>query len=423
MTNTLIQRGARAAALLVLLGAAMCASSAFAQNKPNCGLGNGKKATGEPIAIGAVVGKTGPDDFSASAASAAAYFRCVNDNGGINGRPVNYIVADDQWNPETASQVAAKLVRDNKVVAMAGSSSFVECGANAKLYAQEDVMVIAGTGVPRECFFSKNYAPVNTGPRVSATLVGAYAATAYKAKKMVCVIPNIPSLGNWACEGAKGWGKAHGVEVETLAIDPGSADATSVMLQAASKKPEVILLNVPKGIMVPMLAAAEQQGLNKKIHFVSTTPGYNSDVPKAIGPAWNNAFDLHLEFLPVESAGPDNSNWKAVMNAYADKDAPRDSFAQGGYLAARIVTDTLLKLDPKKLDRASVSAALRKVSGFKSDMLCKPFYVGNGARHNGNSSGPIAQVSGNGFKQIAACETAQEPELDDIRADEKKLGL
>lgn len=416
-------RASHMAAKLVVLGATLGASGAFAQGKPECGLSNGKKANGEPIHIGAVVGKTGPDDFSASALATAAYFRCVNDNGGIHGRPVNYIIADDQWNPETASQVAAKLVRDNKVVAMAGSSSFVECGANAKLYAQEDVMVIAGTGVPRECFYSKNYVPVNTGPRVSATLVGAYAAQTYKAKKMVCVIPNIPSLGNWACEGVKDWGKSNDVDVEVIAIDPGSADATSVMLQAAAKKPGVILLNLPKGIMVPMLAAAEQQGLHKKIHFVSTAPGYNADVPKAIGPAWNNAFDLHLEFLPVEAAGPDNSNWKSVMNAYADKDAPRDSFAQGGYLAARIVTDTLLKMDPKKLDRASVSAALRKVKGFKSDMLCKPFYVGDGARHNGNTSGPIAQVSGHGFKQIAGCASAQDPALADIRADEKKLGL
>ena len=28
---------------------------------------------------------------------------------GINGRPVNYIVEDDAWNPEQAAQVAAKL--------------------------------------------------------------------------------------------------------------------------------------------------------------------------------------------------------------------------------------------------------------------------------------------------------------------------
>jgi branched-chain amino acid transport system substrate-binding protein len=323
-----------------------------------------------------------------------------------------------------AAQVATKLVKDRKVVAMVGNSSFVECGVNGKMYAQEGVMVLAGVGVPRECFFAKNYAPVNAGPRNSATAIAMYAARQYKSKKMVCVIPNIPSLGNWACEGAKEWGKANGVEVSVITIDPGSPDATSTMLQAASMKPDAIILNVPKGIMVPMLAAAEQQGLAKKIHFVSTTPGYNTDVPKAIGPAWNKNFDIHLEFMPIESAGPDNMNWKTVMDAYAGKSDPRDSFAQSGYLSARIATEALLKMDPAKIDRASVFAALRSVNGFKSDILCAPFYVGDGERHNANHAGPISQVSGNGFKQMGSgCVVAEDPELSDVRAQEKKLGI
>ena len=408
-----------------LFAAALLAGgSAMAQSKPACGLNNGKPASGEPIPIGAVVGKTGPDDFSASALAAQAYFKCVNANGGIHGRPVEYTILDDQWNPEIAGQVATKLVKDRKVVAMVGSSSFVECGVNAKMYAQEDVMVIAGVGVPRECFFAKNYVPVNAGPRVSAAVVAMHMAQAYKAKKMVCVIPNIPSLGNWACDGVKDWGKANGVAVDVIAIDPGSPDATSTMLQAAAGKPDAIVLNLPKGIMVPMLAAAEQQGLAKKIRFGSSTPAYNFDVPKVIGAAWSNNFDIHLEFMPVESAGADNLNWKATMDAFAAKTDPRDSFAQAGYLSARIATEALLKMDPKKIDRASVSAALRNVKGFKSDILCKSFYVGDGARHNANSSGPVAQVSGQGFKQVSkGCLVAADPELADLREQEKKLGL
>jgi len=196
------------------------------------------------------------------------------------------------------------------------------------------------------------------------------------------------------------------------------------MLQAASMKPEVVILNVPKGIMVPMLAAAEQQGLANKMHFVSTTPGYNTDVPKAIGAAWSNNFDIHLEFMPTESAGPDNKNWKAVMDAYAAKTDPRDSFAQAGYLSARIATEALLKMEPAKIDRAGVSNALRQVVGFKSDILCTPFYVGDGDRHNANHAGPISQVSGSGFKQVSAgCIVADDPELADVRAQEKKLGM
>jgi len=400
------------------------AGGAWAQAGPDCGLNTGKPATGEPIPVGAVVGKTGPDDFSASGQAAAAYFKCVNANGGINGRPVDYIVLDDQWNPETAAQVASKLVKDRKVVALAGSTSFVECGANAKKYADEGVMVIAGTGVPRECFNARNYVPVNAGPRVSATIAAMYAAQKYKAKKMVCIIPNIPSLGNWACEGPKEWGKKNGVEVETIAIDPGSADATSTMLQAAAKKPDTIIMNVPKGILVPMLAAAEQQNIGRKIHFVSAAPAYNTDVPKAIGPYWKGNFDVNLEFNPLESAGPDNKNWLAVMDRYGAKSDPRDTFSQGGYVAARIVTQALLKMDPKKIDRAGVTDALRKVSDFKSDILCKPFYVGNGNRHNANNSGPVASPDGNGWRFApGGCLTADDPELVDIRADEQKMGL
>ncbi|WP_170975834.1 ABC transporter substrate-binding protein [Rhizobium sp. FY34] len=77
-------------------------------------------ASGEPIKVGAIVGQTGLDDLSSASKAAKAYFDCVNANGGINGRPVEYLVEDDQWNPEVAAQVATKLVKDEKVVALVG---------------------------------------------------------------------------------------------------------------------------------------------------------------------------------------------------------------------------------------------------------------------------------------------------------------
>ena len=47
---------------------------------------------------------------------------------------------------------------------MVGNTSFVECAANAQLYEDENVIVIAGVGVPRECFYSANIAPTNSEP-------------------------------------------------------------------------------------------------------------------------------------------------------------------------------------------------------------------------------------------------------------------
>jgi branched-chain amino acid transport system substrate-binding protein len=145
--------------LLAAITLVLTSWAATASAKPRCGLNNGKPATGEPIPVGSINGVTGPDDFSASAKAADAYFKCVNANGGINGRPVKYITADDQWRPDVATQVATKLVKDDKVVAMIGSNSIVECSVNAPLYERENVMVI-GIGVAHECFLSKNIAPI-----------------------------------------------------------------------------------------------------------------------------------------------------------------------------------------------------------------------------------------------------------------------
>lgn len=406
---------------LLLGGLALAAATGSAQAgaQPVCGLNNGQPAAGAPIPVGAVVGKTGPDDFSTSSSASQAYFDCVNANGGIHGRPILYRVADDQWNPEVAAQVAAKLVKDEKVVALAGNASFVECGANAKMYEQEGVMAIAGGGVQRECFFGRNYVPVNAGPRISGANITAYAAEKYKARKIVCIIPNIPGLGDWACEGAAGWSHENGIEFDTITFDPGSADATSTILRAVAKQPEIIVLNVPKGLLLALASAAEQQNLIDKIHFVAPTPAYSVDVPDALGPAWDGKLEINLEFNPIESAGPDNTNWKAVMDRYADKDVARDSFAQGGYLAARLLTDTLLKMDPARIDRASVTAALRQVRDFESDILCKPFYVGDGPRHNANTKGPTMVIRGEGFAQVGECMSARDPELRDIRVYER----
>ncbi len=405
------------------LAASLLASPALAADAPSCGLANGQPATGAPIPLGAIVSKTGPDDFSASARAADAYFKCINQNGGINGRPVEFTVADDMWSPEQAAQAAAKLVVDRKVVALVGSTSFVECAANAKLYERENVLAIAGVGVPRDCFTAKNYVPLNAGPRLSSIGAARYAAERLRAKSFVCIGPNIPNVGQWSCDGVVDWARANNLKAQTIVMDPGSADATSVVLQAAAANPDAIVLGLPKGVMVPILNAAEQQGLADKIKFVSAASGYDAGVPGAIGPYWDGKFAVNLEFQPLDGKGADNQNWLAIMQKYAKADDPRDTFAQAGYLAARVVTETLLKLDPAKIDRPTVTAALREVKGFKSDMLCSPWYVGPGERHNANHAGRMAVTAGKTWKDVGTCTEANDPELVDVIKVERELGL
>ena len=181
------------------------------------------RASFGPSSITAIVGRTGPDDFSASAKGAKAFFDCLNANGGVKGRPVRYLVMDDQWNPEVSAQLAAKLVNDEKAVAIVGNASFVECGANAATYAKAGVIALIGVGVPRECFNASNIVATNAGPRVSTAAAAQYAAETMGAKNFVCVAPNIPNVGAWACDGVAAWATSQGGKSTAILIDPGSA--------------------------------------------------------------------------------------------------------------------------------------------------------------------------------------------------------
>ena len=389
---------------------------------PSCGLNTGQPATGAPIALGALVSRTGPDDFSSSAYAAEAYIKCINANGGIHGRPIAYAVEDDRWDPDVARRQATKLVSDQKVIGMVASTSFVECATNSKLYEDQNVIVVAGTGVPRECFMQKNFASLNQGPRIAQIIAAEYAHDKLGARKMVCISSNLPGMGDWVCGGMTEWGKQNGVAVRTVLLDPGSSDATSVMLDAASSTPDAIVIGVPRGILIGLLAAAEQQDLAAHIKFLNVATGYNKDVPGAIGAYWNDRLWISLELRPTDAAGPDTSNWRAVMDRYADKQAPRDSFSESGYLAARIVTQALLRLDPAKIDRVALTNAIRTLDPFTSDMLCGPWYFGASlSRHNANHAGPIALVKDGKFDIVSGCIEAQDPELESIRTYERTL--
>src|SRR5579871_1670988 len=131
-----------------------------------CGLGTGQKATGAPIKIDGIDMLIPGVDFTTVGKVADAYFKCVNDNGGINGRPISYTLYTEQLNPAQEASLARKLIQSDKVVGVVGNTSFAECGTNWKYYKSKGYVVI-GAGVQAECFGTPSFVESNMGPRYS----------------------------------------------------------------------------------------------------------------------------------------------------------------------------------------------------------------------------------------------------------------
>ena len=390
---------------------------------PSCGLNTGEAATGAPILVGGINGNAPPGDFSGGTDAAAAYFACVNANGGINGRPIEYLVENDQWNPELAGQVATNLVVDQGVVALVGNGSVVEMAVNASLYRDEGVMVMASGCAISECYESSNIVSTNQGPLPSGIGALTYAVEELGTEFAACIGFNIPNNGGWACDWMNTFMAERGLRGTSILMDPTAVDLNSVYLQALAEGADTILLMLPAGPALGLLNVAEEQGGRELFTWVSPTPLYEPGVTEVLGAYWNDNLHVHIELAPFDSEGPDNQNWIAVMDAYGQDGDRRDTFSQSGYLSARFFVDALLALDADSIDRATVTAAIQGISGVESDLLCAPYYVGDADRHMPNHAGRVVSYTGGAFEVVRDCFDIESSYLDPIRAQEAALGI
>jgi branched-chain amino acid transport system substrate-binding protein len=388
-----------------------------------CGMGNGKPAAGTPIKVRALATASGGIDFSSAPRSAAAFFKCVNANGGIHGRPIDYAYGDDALNQQKAAQIAAGFAADKSIVALAGDATFIGCGAANPIYKKADLYSITGTGVPQSCFESSNIAPVNAGPRMSDVATVQYLNEQGKASAIAQVSNKVPGVGDWLQAGTKQYAKDHGIKVvKSILHDPASIDANSIVLDVKNSKPSAVILQDPGPLSAAVLKAAATQGLEKKFVWSCLTSCYDASFPGQIGPQWEG-FIANAELQLVDAKTPDNLLWRTVLQKYGSAKDPRDTFGQSGFLAAKILTDTLLKLDPNNITRETVSKAVVGIKGYKSDILCSPWYYGTADRHNANHTTRMAVVKNGQFTLLEGCKPVQDPALAPILAQEKSEGL
>ena len=192
-----------------------------------CGMGTGKKATGTPIKLGGIDMLIPGVDFTTVGKLAGAYFDCVNDNGGIQGHPIQYILYNEQLNPTQEAALARKLIESDKVVGVVGNTSFAECGTNWRYYKSKGFVVI-GAGVQAECFGTPSFAESNMGPRYS-NVGAAQALIAAGAKSIAIASPS--TISAYADSGVAALGKKDGVPVKIFPTQLPVTDANSTILK------------------------------------------------------------------------------------------------------------------------------------------------------------------------------------------------
>src|SRR5467141_4330793 len=126
------------AALALLLAATL----ALAQKQYGPGV------TDTEIKIGTTTPYSGPASaYSAGAVSATAYFAMINDQGGVNGRKVNYVSLDDAYSPPKTVEQIRRLIESEEVLFLVNPVGTATNMAVVKYINQKKVPhIFIGTG-------------------------------------------------------------------------------------------------------------------------------------------------------------------------------------------------------------------------------------------------------------------------------------
>ncbi len=172
-----------------------------------------------------------------------AYFEYVNSQGGVHGRKITFIVADDHFNPSDSIEVTRRLVEQDGIFAMVGGLGDLTHAAVFKYLEEQGVpdMFIGGGTVRFTDPVVKTRFGGNPDYDTEGRMIGKYLAETYPGKKLAFLLEN-DEFGMDGKAGVLAGMEGSGIEVvaeETY--EPIQWDVTAQTQRLKNANPDVIV--------------------------------------------------------------------------------------------------------------------------------------------------------------------------------------
>jgi ABC-type branched-subunit amino acid transport system substrate-binding protein len=326
--------------------------------------------TKSSITVGGIVSFTSASGFSEAGVDTGvkARFKRANDEGGVNGRKINYIGSqDDGLNPSTALSLARTLVLDSKVFAVVPVGAPAFNGAGAFLVDQKVPFVGWGT-TPPFCGNDYGFGVFGCNVALKPTDKVSNASGSMVAKVLgggtghtVAIVASDNQASQASLPGTKASFVAAGYRVvyAKAALPLGTvADyspyAHDLMTADNGKPPEVVFYIVQTPFVIGLnqaLAAAGYKGI--------ALDGVNYDPKLLKNPQSKQALQgeyVSLPFEPYESNTPAVKQMVKDLQAVTGSNFSPDQYLAYGYWMADLFLAIVKKAGPN-LTRASFLAA------------------------------------------------------------------
>ena len=257
------------------LGALVIVSVASAGGSATPGI------TSKQILIGGTTPLSGPASaYAAVARGADAYFKYVNDHGGVFGRSIKYKYVDDAYDPSQTIQKTRDLVQNDKVFAIYNTLG-TEQNLAVRSYLNQlkvpQLLVASGASTWGNAYkkypWTIGYQPSYKG---EATLYGRYIAKA-KPNARIGVLYQNDDYGKELVSGLqRGLGKKAKLIVSKQGYDVTDTDVKSQMARLKSKRPTTLMVFATPKFAIQSFSSARVLGWRPLVFVNSVASASNT---------------------------------------------------------------------------------------------------------------------------------------------------
>ncbi|MEO6780256.1 MAG: ABC transporter substrate-binding protein [Bradyrhizobium sp.] len=380
-------RLAIASAALIVLAAS--SSGALAQKKYDTG------ATDTEIKIGNIMPYSGPASaYGVIGKTEAAYFKKINDAGGINGRKINFISYDDGYSPPKTVEQARKLVESDEVLLIFNSlgtppNSAIHKYMNAKKVPQ----LFVATGAtkwndPKDFPWTMGWQPSYQ----SETQIYAKYILKEKPNAKIAVLYQNDDYGKDYLKGLK---DGLGAKAASMIVAEESYETTEPSVDNHIVKLKSSGADIFVNISTPKFAA---QAIKKMaeigwtpLHFLNNVSASVGSVIKPAG--FQNAQGIISAAYLKDPSDPqwDNDAGMKEFLTFLEKDFPEGNKLDASVVVGFGVTQTLiqvLKQCGDNLTRENIMKQAANLKDFRTDVLLPGIKINTSA----TDFAPISQL-------------------------------
>jgi branched-chain amino acid transport system substrate-binding protein len=312
------------------------------------GLGAGSASaepSGPPVRIGSTLAETGPLSATAMIHKIVGeiYVDQLNKKNGLLGRPVEWVLKDDQSKPDLARTLYEQLITVDKVDLLIGpyaTGNILSAMGVAQRY--NKVLIHHTFGIPSLAKYDKQFPAWSLGPDPATTfpntLFDALATAPHPPKTIAIVTSKFPSV-LFMSQGARTVAKKRGLdEVLYIEWEFGNRDFGPIAARIKDANPDFIWVGAIGLEGNQLLDALQNIDYTPKLHFyMYPSPGAMAKAANAKNALAASLFEQHPPFTdsPVAAEFVKEFNARAAKAGLVDTDV--ETQAAASYTAWQIL--------------------------------------------------------------------------------------